>query len=385
MFGSDGFDVDGFWPFAAFANFELDFLTINQGFAAAADDVGEVNEEVFVAVAANEPKALLIVEELHGAFWHIGVLTFVGLGSLATKIKVRLTAPELTRHLQLKVSGSKLFLFACEYLRMSEPILLDEPRPGITCITLNRPDDMNTLTVELVNALHDALTTVHNDHSCRVVVLTGAGRAFCAGLDLKGYGTIPGTESFGGPQQGMAVQQHIAEVVHHMRAIRQPIVAAINGAAAGGGFAWACASDIRYCSDNAKFGTAFIRLGISGCDIGVSWTLPRLIGVSRAWELIYTGRVIDAAEAERLGIVSRSVPADELMETALGVAEEIARNSPFGVWMTKEVLWSNLETTSMRAGIDIENRNQILAAQTDDSKAAMSGFLSGNIPEWKNR
>ena len=117
----------------------------------------------------------------------------------------------------------------------------------------------------------------------------------------------------------------------------------------------------------------------------MSWTLPRLIGVSRAWELIYTGRVIDATEAERLGIVSRSVPADELMDTALDVAEEIAANSPFGVWMTKEVLWSNLETPSLRAGIDIENRNQILAAQTEDSKAAMGSFLSGNMPEWKNR
>ena len=114
--GSDCFNVDGFWSFSTFANLELDFLTINQGFAATADDVGEVNEEVFVAVAANKPKALLIVEELYGAFWHIGVLTFVGLGSLATKIKMRLTPPELTRHLQLKVSGSKLFQSACEYL-----------------------------------------------------------------------------------------------------------------------------------------------------------------------------------------------------------------------------------------------------------------------------
>ena len=118
---------------------------------------------------------------------------------------------------------------------MSDPILLDQPRPGITRITLNRPDNMNTLTVELVDALHEALTAIHNDHNCRAVVLTGAGRAFCAGLDLKGYGTIPGTESFGGPQQGMAVQQHIAEIVHKMRSIRQPIVAAINGAAAAAG------------------------------------------------------------------------------------------------------------------------------------------------------
>ncbi|MGA1346362.1 MAG: enoyl-CoA hydratase/isomerase family protein, partial [Ilumatobacteraceae bacterium] len=133
------------------------------------------------------------------------------------------------------------------------------------------------------------------------------------------------------------------------------------------------------------FGTAFIRLGISGCDMGVSWTLPRLIGASRAWELIYTGRVIDAAEAERLGIVSRAVPAASLMDTVLGVAGEIAANSPFGVWMTKEVLWANLETPSMRAGIDIENRNQIMTSLTEDSRAAMGGFLSGDRPVWQNR
>ena len=267
----------------------------------------------------------------------------------------------------------------------TDPVLRDHPADGVTRLTLNRPDDMNTLTVELVTAMQDALAEVHRDHSCRVVVLTGAGRAFCAGLDLKGYGTVPGTEEFGAPQRGMAVQQHIADVVHAIRGIRQPVIAAINGPAAGGGFAWACASDIRYCADTAKFGTAFIRLGISGCDMGVSWTLPRLIGVSRAWELIYTGRVFDAAEAERLGIVSRAVPAADLMDTVLGVAGEIAANSPFGVWMTKEVLWANLETPSMRAGIDIENRNQIMTSLTEDSRAAMGGFLSGHRPIWQNR
>lgn len=268
---------------------------------------------------------------------------------------------------------------------MSDFVTTDHPAEGVTRVTLNRPDDMNTLTVDLVAQMHRVLRQIHDDHTCRVVVLTGAGRAFCAGLDLKGYGTIPGTEEFGAPQRGMAVQQHIAEVVHLIRQIRQPVIAAVNGAAAGGGFAWACASDIRYCADTAKFGTAFIRLGISGCDMGVSWTLPRLIGVSRAWELIYTGRVIDATEAERLGIVSRSIPAEDLMDTVLEVAREIAANSPFGVWMTKEVLWANLETPGLRAGIDIENRNQIMTSLTEDSRAAMGGFLSGERPEWRNR
>lgn len=272
-----------------------------------------------------------------------------------------------------------------EHRPMSDLIITDQPAEGVTRITLNRPESMNTLTVDLVAEMQRVLHEVNNDHSCRVVILTGAGRAFCAGLDLKGYGTVLGTEEFGAPQRGMAVQQHIAEVVHLIRQIRQPVIAAINGAAAGGGFAWACASDIRYCADSAKFGTAFIKLGISGCDMGVSWTLPRLIGVSRAWELIYTGRVIDSTEAERLGIVSRSVPAEELMDTVLSVAAEIAANSPFGVWMTKEVLWANLENSSMRAGIDIENRNQIMTSLTEDSRAAMGGFLAGERPIWQNR
>ena len=193
--------------------------------------------------------------------------------------------------------------------------MVDAPAEGVTRITFNRPERLNALTHGLVSDLHDALSATDADHEARAIVLTGAGRGFSAGLDLTGYGTVPGTESHGGPQRGMAVQQEIAELVHHMRDVRQPIIAAINGAAAGGGFAIACASDIRYCGESAKFGTAFVRLGISGCDIGVSWMLPRLIGASRAWELLLTGRVFDAAEADRIGLVSAVVADDALMDT----------------------------------------------------------------------
>lgn len=268
---------------------------------------------------------------------------------------------------------------------MSELVQIDHPAEGVARLTLNRPDRLNTLTRELVDDMHAALDEVDADHSCRAVILTGAGTGFCAGLDLNGFGTIPGTEEFGRPQQGMAVQQHIAEVVHHLRAIRQPVIAAINGAAAGGGLAWALACDIRYGAQSAKYGTAFIRLGLSGCDMGVSWLLPRLIGVSRAWELILTGRVIDSAEADRLGIVSRTVADDELMDTCLAVAGEICANSPFGTWMTKEVLWANLEIPSLAAGIDIENRNQIVTSLTEDSREAMQSFLARRPVAWKNR
>ncbi len=262
---------------------------------------------------------------------------------------------------------------------------ISQPEPQITQITLNRPEALNALTYDLVDELHQALTAINADHNCRVVIITGAGRGFCAGLDLRGFGTVPGTETFGKPQQGMAVQQFIASLVPRLRSLRQPVISAINGAAAGGGFAIALASDVRICSDSAKFGSAFVRLGISGCDIGVSWLLPRLIGASRSHELLLTGRVFDATEADKLGLVSRMVPGDELMESALTTARLIAANSPMGVWMTKEVMWSNLEVTSLQAGIDLENRTQILTSQTEDSRAAMAGFLHGQKIDWQNR
>ena len=262
---------------------------------------------------------------------------------------------------------------------------ISEPKPGITQLTLNRPERLNALTYELVDELHAALDAVDANHDCRAVVITGAGRGFCAGLDLTGFGTVPGTEDHGRPQQGMAVQQFIADLVPHMRSVRQPIISAINGAAAGGGFAIALASDVRVCAQSAKFGTAFVRLGISGCDIGVSWMLPRLIGASRAWELMLTGRVFDATEADKLGLVTRVVDDEAVVAEALAIGDQIAANSPMGVWMTKEVMWSNLEVGSLRAGIDMENRTQILASATEDSRRAMTGFLSKQPIEWENR
>jgi enoyl-CoA hydratase len=262
---------------------------------------------------------------------------------------------------------------------------ISHPKPGITQLTLNRPDRLNALTYELVDELHSALDTVHADHGCRAVVITGAGRGFCAGLDLSGFGQVPGTEEHGRSQQGMAVQQFIARLVPHMRSVRQPIIAAVNGAAAGGGLAIALASDVRVCARSARFGTAFVRLGISGCDIGVSWLLPRLIGASRAWELMLTGRVFDADEADKLGLVTRVVDDDALAAEAMSIAGSIAANSPMGVWMTKEVMWSNLEVGSLQAGIDLENRTQILTSATEDSQRAMAAFLGRKPVEWRNR
>ena len=266
-----------------------------------------------------------------------------------------------------------------------QTVLVDQPAEGVTRLTLNRADKLNALTYELVEELHGALRDVDADRSCRAVILTGAGRGFCAGLDLNGFGVVEGTEDHGRVQRGFAVQQLIADVMEHLRSIRQPVIAAVNGPAAGGGLAIALASDIRICGESAKFGTAFIRLGLSGCDVGLSWLLPRLIGASRAFELMLTARVVDAAEADKLGLVSRLVPDDALMDTALDIADQIAANSPLGVWMTKEVMWSNLEIPAMSSGIDLENRTQIMASLTEDSAAAMREVLSRRRVEFQNR
>jgi enoyl-CoA hydratase len=213
-------------------------------------------------------------------------------------------------------------------------------------------------------------------------VLTGAGRGFCAGLDLNEGASPPEARGLGRAQAGMAVQKMIAGLVPKMRSVPQPVIAAVNGAASGGGLALALASDVRVAAESARFNVAFIRVGLSGCDIGVSWMLPRLIGASRAFELLLTGRMIDAAEADRIGMVSRVVPDGAVIDSALETAELIVANSPFGVRMTKEVMWSQLEIGSLQAGIDLENRTQVLSSFTGDLQEAMAAFMEKRPPEF---
>ncbi|HLT15372.1 MAG TPA: enoyl-CoA hydratase-related protein [Acidimicrobiales bacterium] len=264
-------------------------------------------------------------------------------------------------------------------------VLIDHPAEGVTLLTLNRPEKLNAMDADLVAALHDALDAVRQDRDCRVVVLTGAGRGFCAGLDLGGYGAAPDSEGRGPVGAGMATQQHIASLVPHLRSLHQPVIAAVNGPAAGGGLALALASDVRIAATSARFNVAFVRIGLSGCDIGVSWLLPRLIGASRAFELLLTGRIIDSAEADRIGLVTRVVPDGQVVDAALETAALIAANSPWGVRMTKEVAWSQLEVGSLQAGIDLENRTQILSSFTEDHREAIGAFLEKRPPRFTHR
>jgi enoyl-CoA hydratase len=259
-------------------------------------------------------------------------------------------------------------------------VLISQPADGVALLTLNRPEKLNAMDVTMITELLAALDEVGSDRACRAIVITGAGRGFCAGLDLGGYGAAPGSEGRGAVGTGFATQQHIASLLPKLRALHQPVISAVNGAAAGGGLALALGSDIRLAGTSAKFNVAFVRIGLSGCDIGVSWLLPRLIGASRAWELMLTGRVIDSAEADHIGLVTRVVDDGALMDSALETAALIAANSPWGVRMTKEVAWSQLEVGSLQAGVDLENRTQILSSMTGDMREAMVAFLEKRPP-----
>jgi enoyl-CoA hydratase len=259
-----------------------------------------------------------------------------------------------------------------------------EAAPGVAMLTLDRPAKLNAMTSELVQSLHDHLDHIAVDPEVRVVVLTGSGRGFCAGLDLGGYGAAPHSAHLGRTQAGFATQKHIASLIPKMRSLPQPIIAAVNGPAAGGGFALVLGSDIRLAARSAKFNAAFIRIGLSACDIGTSWLLPRLVGASRAQELMLTGRVFDAEEAYRIGLVVELVDGDTLLDTALVKAQQVMLNAPFGVALTKEGMWSALEIPGLQAAIDLENRQQIMASATADHREAMQAFLERRAPDYTN-
>jgi len=259
-----------------------------------------------------------------------------------------------------------------------------EPRAGVVQLTLNRPDSLNAMTTEMVESLHRHLDEIAVDPVARVVILDGAGRGFCSGLDLGGYGAAPHTDHLGPTQRGFAVQKHIATLIPHLRSLPQPVIAAVNGAAAGGGFALVLGSDVRLAAESAKFSAAFIKIGLSACDIGTSWLLPRLVGVARSQELMLTGRVFGSEEALRIGLVIERVPDADLADLALAKAELIMSNTPFGVALTKEAMWTALEIPGMQAAIDLENRQQIMASATADHREAMRAFLEKRPPAFHN-
>lgn len=259
---------------------------------------------------------------------------------------------------------------------MSDLVLVDHPADHVTRITLNRADKLNAMNAELATAMHDALEPIRADRHCRAVIITGAGRGFCVGMDLTGFGIAPGNDGTDEARDRLGVQRHMASFVEKVRALPQPVIAAINGPIAGFGLGLALGCDIRYAVRDAVFRVAYINVGVSNCDMGTSWLLPRLIGASRAHELMLTGRRFDAEEAERIGLLADVTDdVDALNARALEGAEHIASLAPWGVQLTKQGMWTSLEVPSMSAAIQYEDRQQIMAILGIASEEAVSAFL----------
>ncbi|MHB1930194.1 MAG: enoyl-CoA hydratase/isomerase family protein [Acidimicrobiales bacterium] len=234
------------------------------------------------------------------------------------------------------------------------------PRPGVRLLTLDRPQRLNALDAVLVGELHAALDAADADRSCRVVILTGAGRGFCAGVDLAGYGIPPGAAGLAGAAATKAEQEHLSSLVPHLRRIRPPVIAAVNGPAAGAGLALVLGSDLRIAGASARFGTAFVRVGYSAADAGTSWLLPRIVGLARAHELMLTARMVEAAEAERIGLVTSVVPDGELLPAALSSAETLLGWDPWAVETTKQAMWATADVPSLDAAVALENAAQVM-------------------------
>jgi enoyl-CoA hydratase len=254
-------------------------------------------------------------------------------------------------------------------------LVIDEPALHVRRITLNRPEQLNAMTSELCEALHVELGSIAVDRACRVVILTGAGRGFCAGLDLRGYGAAPGSDGSDQARDRLGVQQHMSTLILGLRALPQPVIAAVNGPAVGFGLALCLGSDIRYASREATFRAAFINIGVSNCDMGTSWLLPRLIGASRSSELMLTARRVDAEEALRIGLVADVVDPESLAARALEGAEQIASLAPWGVRLTKRGMWTAREIPSQQAAVEYEDRGQIMATFGSAMPEAVAAFL----------
>lgn len=260
-------------------------------------------------------------------------------------------------------------------------LTVTRPRPHVVVATMSRPDRLNAITFEMFDEFVALQQEVDADPEARVLILTGEGRGFCAGLDLDEARILPDMPA----AEMMAGQEHWANSVNGFRTMNTPVIAAINGAAAGAGMGLALASDIRIASTSAKFNAAFVRIGLTGGDVGTSWALPRLVGLSHATEILMTGRFVLADEAARIGLVSRVVEPEQLLDAALEVADQIVANSPFAMRLTKHVIRENVDAPSLEAALAVENRNQVLATRTDDMREALDAFLEKREPKFTGR
>jgi enoyl-CoA hydratase len=264
-------------------------------------------------------------------------------------------------------------------------VIVEKIRPHVSVIRLNRPERLNAMSFQLMTDLYGALGEVGADNACWVAILTGEGRGFCSGLDLEDPGEIPGVDDMALGRVGMVAMTHFSRAVPALRNLPQPVIAAVNGCAFGGGLCLSLGADIRFCSESAVFNATGIVNGLTSAELGVSYLLPRLIGASRSNEILLTGRPVDAREAERIGLVSRVLPEDQLVDHAIEVAEAMCELSPYGLSMTKRVCWDNLEVASLHAAIDLEDRNQLLLGNTENLIECITARREGRKPVYTDK
>jgi enoyl-CoA hydratase len=249
-------------------------------------------------------------------------------------------------------------------------VLVEHPRPHVALVTLNRPERMNSMAFDVMVPFKEVLEEITYDNSVRVVVLTGAGKGFSSGADHKSAGSVPHVQDLTRPSYALRSMAILDDVILALRRLHQPVIAAVNGAAIGGGLCLALAADIRVAAHGAYFRAAGINNGLTASELGLSYLLPRAIGSSRSFEIMLTGRDVDAEEAERIGLVSRQVPEDQLLETCYDMAERIAAFSRPGVELTKRTLWSGLDAASLEGHMQAEGLGQLFVR-----------LLTGNFEE----
>ncbi|MFX1453890.1 MAG: enoyl-CoA hydratase/isomerase family protein [Promethearchaeota archaeon] len=275
-----------------------------------------------------------------------------------------------------------------------ETLKIDEREDGISIIVFNRPNRLNAINFQFIEDLQDYLNKVEKDLRIRVIILTGEGRAFCSGLDIKDSQILLKRKI---PEnllkfdylklkdkikRAALVQKLLSQLMVQLRRIPQPVIAAIKGAAYGGGLSFALASDIRIAGESAEFCNAFINVGLSGADCGSSYWLPRIIGLSRATEFMYTGRIIKAQEANKIGLVSRIIPDDKILSEALEIAQKILTKSPLGVRFTKEAINMNVDAPSLEAATMLENKTQVICINADDMLEGVFATLEKRTPNY---
>lgn len=268
---------------------------------------------------------------------------------------------------------------------MGEFVRIDKPRPHTTVITLDRPERMNSMAFELIVPLHEAISEVAEDNDTTCVVLTGTGRGFCSGADTQGGEPPPNIDGLTLTRVATKSMTILADLVPALQRMPQPVICAVNGAAIGGGLCLTLGADIRIAAESAYFRAAGINNGLTATELGLSFLLPRAIGSSRAFEIMLTGRDVDAHEAESMGLVSRVVGDDELLDAALDLADQINGWSSQGVALTKRTMWAGLEAGSLRNAIELESHTQLFVRLTTDNfEEAVRARREGRAPQFED-